>query len=89
MADETELGAVIQTDSKMASVSAQEHTYELGTQGGVAMQENAGALGIASGEIGHQKASALMMLGRGCPTLMKTMTLIALSEASGSGERLP
>jgi len=87
--DEAEVVVVIQTDSKMASVSAQEHTYELEMQDGVAMQESVGALERASGERGHRKASALMMLGRGCLTLMKKMTLIALSEASGRGEWRP
>lgn len=58
-------------------------------QGGVAMQESAGALGRASGERGRQKALALMMLGRGYPSLMRRMTSTAPSEASGRGERRP
>jgi hypothetical protein len=87
--DMTVVGVAIQTDSKMPSVSAQEHTYELEMWDGVATQESAGALERASGERGRRKASALMMLGRECLTLMKRMTSIALSEASGHGERRP
>jgi hypothetical protein len=77
----------IQTGSKMGI--AQKDAYELEMQDGVAMQESVGALGRASGERGRRKALALMMLGRGYPTLMRRMMSIALSEASGRGERRP
>ena len=48
--DETGVGVVIQTGSKIVLVCVWKDVYELKMQGRAAMKENVGALGRASGE---------------------------------------